>query len=139
MAPRRWLGLGLLVAWTASLALPVFTTCSAGYDHVGGWFLLLVGWFGILVWMPAWLANVAIVGIGAALYFHRRPPIWLGVLTAVVAATAWRWEAWADDTGERPICHYHAGYWLWLGAAALALLATIVVRFEAGSAARAPD
>jgi hypothetical protein len=129
MVVRRWLGLVILLTWTASLALPVFTTCRTGYDHVGGWVLLLLGWLGLLTLMPAWLANFLIVGIGGALFFRRRPPIWLGVLAAILAGTAWWWKAWADDTGEVPICHYHAGYWLWLAIGALTLLATIIAQF----------
>src|SRR5215470_16150558 len=107
MALRRWLGLAILLAWTASLALPVFTTCTPGYDHVQGWFLLLFGWLGFLTVTPAWLANGLMAGIGVALLFNQRPPLWLGVFTAVIAGTAWWWRAWADDVGERPICHYH--------------------------------
>jgi hypothetical protein len=120
----------ILLTWTASLALPVFTSCRTGYDHVGGWVLLLLGWLGLLTLMPARLANFLIVGIGGALFFHRRPPIWLGVLTAILAGTAWWWKAWGDDTGELPIRHYHEGYWLWLTIAALTLLATIIARFS---------
>lgn len=136
MSLRRWLGLALLLTWSLSLALPVFTTCTPGYDHVRGLVVLVLGWLGVLSLMPAWLANVLMVPIGIGLLLQRRPPVWLGVLTAGIASTALWWKAWADDLGERPICHYHAGYWLWLGAAALALLATIVGRRGAGPAAQ---
>src|SRR5215469_9026544 len=114
MSTRRWLGLAILLTWILSLALPVFTTCAPGYDHVRGLVLLALGWFGVLALMPAWLANGLIVGIGGALLVQRRPPVWLGLLTATIASTALWWKAWGDDLGERPICHYHTGYWLWL-------------------------
>ena len=125
---ERQVGLFILALWVGSLILPVFSTCRPGYDHVGGWFLLLFGWFGVLVLMPAWLANGFILGIGITLAFGRRPPIWLGVLAVGFAATAWWWTAWQDDTGAVPICHYHSGYWLWLATAAVALIASIAVR-----------
>jgi hypothetical protein len=139
MAMGRWFGLLILLTWTASLALPVFSACRTGYDHVGGWVLLLLGWLGFLTLMPAWLANFLIVGIGVARFFRRRTPIWLGALTAILAATALWWKAWRDDTGEVPICHYHAGYWLWLASAALALLATIMARFGTRTEASPSD
>ena len=126
--PRRLAGFLILALWVVSLILPVFSTCRPGYDHVGGWFLLLFGWFGVFVLMPAWLANPLILGIGGTLAFGRRPPIWLGVLTAGLAATAWWWTAWQDDAGSAPICRYHAGYWLWLVTAALVLIAPIALR-----------
>ncbi len=126
--PRRLAGFLILLLWTLSLILPAFSTCRPGYDHVGGWFLLLLGWLGLLTLTPAWLANFFILGVGVTLALGKRPPIWLGVLAAGFAVTAWWWTAWGDDTGLVPICHYHAGYWLWLAAAALALIAPVAAR-----------
>jgi len=128
VAMRRWAGLAILLLWTASLILPVFTTCRAGYDHVGGWFLLMFGWFGILMLIPAWFANFFVLAVATILVLEMRPPIWLGLLGAILAATAWWWTAWQDDTGAVPICHYHAGYWLWLAVAALAAIVPILIR-----------
>jgi hypothetical protein len=122
----RWLGALVLAVWALSLAAPVFTTCAPGYDHVPGFFLLALGWFGIFALMPAWFANFPIVWIGARLFFRRRQPVWPGGVAVLIAGTALWWKAWGDDTGERPICHYHAGYYLWLASALLALVATIV-------------
>ena len=127
--PWQLVGFLVLAPWTLSLAVPVFSTCRPGYDHVGGWFLLLFGWFGVFVFMPAWLANIFILAVGGVLAFGRRPPIWLGVLAGGFAATAWWWKEWQDDTGAVPICHYHAGYWLWLASAAVALIAPIAMRW----------
>jgi hypothetical protein len=89
-ATSRWLGLLVLTMWGVSLFLPVFTTCRPGYDHVEGWFVLSFGWFGILAYMPAWFANLFVLGVGAMLVLEMRPPIWLGALAAIFGATAWR-------------------------------------------------
>jgi hypothetical protein len=125
-SPSRIAGIVILALWALSLALPVFTTCRPGYDHVGGWFLLGFGWMGLMLLQPAWLANWLIVIIAAILLAERRAPIWLGVLMAAIAGGAWFFTAWYDDTGNVPICHYHAGYWLWLATAVVALLATFL-------------
>jgi hypothetical protein len=125
---RRRVGLFILVLWLVSLALPVFTTCRPGYDHVGGWFILLMGWMGVIVVQPAWFANILILIVAIILIAHRRAPVWLGVLTAALAACALYFKDMVDDTGNVPICHYHAGYWLWLGTGALVLIATVTTR-----------
>ena len=127
----RAAGIVILLMWAVSLVLPVFSTCRSGYDHVGGWFLLGFGWMGAMVLQPAWFANWLIVIIAAILLAERRAPIWLGVLTALVAGGAWFFTDWYDDTGNVPICHYHAGYWLWFATADVALLATFLPRRHA--------
>src|SRR5258707_11145169 len=99
--PRRLTGFLILVLWVVSLILPVFSTCRPGYDHVGGWFLLLFGWFGVFVLMPAWLANFFILGVGGALALRKRPPIWLGVLAGGRAATPPGWTEWQDRPALR--------------------------------------
>jgi hypothetical protein len=124
----RATGILILLMWLASLALPVFTTCRAGYDHVGGWFVLMMGWMGVIIVQPAWFANIAILAIAILLIVRRRAPIWLGIIAAGLAACAWYFTDMVDDTGNVPICHYHAGYWLWLATAGVALLATFIPR-----------
>jgi hypothetical protein len=99
----RIAGIIVLLMWAVSLALPVFTTCRPGYDYVGGWFLLGFGWFGIMALQPAWFANWLIVIIAAILSAERRAPIWLGVVTVIVAGCAWYFTDWYDDTGNVPI------------------------------------
>jgi hypothetical protein len=128
IAGRRWLGLLVLATWVVSLFLPVFTTCRPGYDHVEGWFLLAYGWFGIMAYVPAWFANLFVLVVGALLVLEMRVPVWLGTLAALFAATAWWFTDWYDDTGAVPICHYHAGYWIWLGAALIAFLVPVMVK-----------
>jgi hypothetical protein len=118
----RILGAVILLMWAVSLVLPVFTTCRAGYDHVGGWFLLLMGWLGVLEVQPAWFANILIVLIAILLMVRQRASIWLGIPAALYFTDMY------DDTGNVPICHYHAGYWLWLATAGAALLATFIPR-----------
>ena len=125
---RRFAGLLILLMWGVSLALPVFSTCRAGYDHVGGWFVLMIGWMGVMILQPAWFANVLIVIIAVLMLAGRRAPIWLGIVTAAIAGAAWLFTDMYDDTGNVPICHYHAGYWLWLATAGVALLATFLPR-----------
>lgn len=124
----RIAGIAIFAMWAASLVLPVFTTCRAGYDHVGGWFVLMMGWMGVMALQPAWFANILILVMAALLIWRHHAPIWLGVITAVVAACAWYFTDMYDDTGNVPICHYHAGYWLWLATAGVALLATLIPR-----------
>ncbi len=138
VSTRRWLGLLVLVTWAASLFLPVFTTCRPGYDHVQGWFVLAFGWFGIMAYMPAWFANVFVLIVGAMLVLEMRPPVWLGALAVIFAATAWWFTDWYDDTGNVPICHYHAGYWVWLGGALFTFAASVIVRMLARSMASGP-
>ncbi|MEI9929781.1 MAG: hypothetical protein WDM89_04250 [Rhizomicrobium sp.] len=98
------------------------------------WVLLLMGWLGVLAFMPAWFANVWILAVGVLLVLKKRPPVWLGVLAPIFAASAWWWTNWYDDTGNVPICHYHAGYWVWLGAALASLAVTLIVRMRTTSA-----
>ncbi|HEX4533511.1 MAG TPA: hypothetical protein VH000_04715 [Rhizomicrobium sp.] len=126
----RVAGVAIALLWLASLALPVFTTCRPGYDHVEGWFLLAFGWWGIMAYTPAWFANFGMVILSLLLIIRGRAPIWLGILTGAIAATAWFFTDWYDDTGAVPICQYHAGYWLWFGAAAIALIAPFLPRLE---------
>jgi hypothetical protein len=125
---RRRAGALILIMWLVSLALPVFTTCRPGYDHVGGWFMLLMGWMGVMVIQPAWFANILILIIAGLLIAGKRAPIWLGVPAAALAGCGLYFKDMYDDTGSVPICHYHAGYWLWFATAAVALLATFFVR-----------
>jgi hypothetical protein len=136
----RIAGIVILLMWAVSLVLPVFTTCRPGYDHVGGWFLLGFGWMGVMMLQPAWFANWLIVIIATILLAERRAPIWLGIVTAIVAGAAWFFTAWYDDTGDVPICHYHAGFWLWLATAVAALLATFLPRrYAVQSTSRSSD
>jgi hypothetical protein len=124
----RYAGILILVMWVASLILPVFSTCRAGYDHVGGWFMLMMGWMGVIVLQPAWFANLLMLVIAGLLLARGHAPVWLGVLTVIIAAPAWLFKEMTDDTGAVPICHYHAGYWLWFATAVVALLATFIPR-----------
>jgi hypothetical protein len=124
----RIAGIAILMMWIASLILPVFTTCRAGYDHVGGWFVLMIGWMGVLELQPAWFANLLILVIAGILLAERRAPVWLGGITLALAGCAFYFKDMVDDTGQVPICHYHAGYWLWLATAVVALLATFIPR-----------
>ena len=124
----RWIGIAILALWATSLALPAFSTCRAGYDHVGGWFVLMMGWMGVIILQPAWIANIGILIIAVILIAKRHAPIWLGIPTALLAGCALYFTDMVDDTGNVPICHYHAGYWLWLAVAALALAATFLPR-----------
>lgn len=125
---RRVAGLFVLALWGVSLALPVFTTCRTGYDHVAGWFLLAFGWMGFMAGMPAWLANIFVPISALILAVGNRVPMWVGIVGGGLAATALFWKSWVDDTGNVPICHYHPGYWVWLAAAAIVLLVSILDR-----------
>ncbi len=127
----RIAGILILLMWAASLALPTISACRAGYDHAPGVFLLAIGWMGLLMLQPAWIANILILVIAGMLLVRQRAPIWLGVLTVVIAGCGWFFTALYDDTGPVPICHYHAGYWLWFATAAVALLATFLLRAPA--------
>jgi hypothetical protein len=113
-ATRRWLGLLILVLWAASLLLPVFTTCRPGFYHVEGYWLLLLGYYGLSVNEPGWIANLFMVAIGGVLVLGRRPWMWLGILCAAFTASAWWFTDWYSYDSVLPICHYHTGYWLWL-------------------------
>jgi hypothetical protein len=130
----RAIGAIILGLWAVSLLLPVFTTCRPGYDHVQGWFLLALGWFGFMAFMPAWLANMFILLMGTMLVLEFRPRLWIGIACAVFAATAWWFTDWYDDTGAVPICHYHAGYWLWLAVALIVLAVPLIVRLRSNNA-----
>jgi hypothetical protein len=86
-----------------------------------------------MAYMPAWFANLFVVIVGTVLVLEMQPWIWMGVLGAAFAATAWWFTDWYDDTGAVPICHYHAGYWLWLGVALIALVVPVIVRVDGGT------
>ena len=92
------------------------------------------GWFGLMAYMPAWIANIFILIMGAMLVLEFRPRVWIGIAAATFAATAWWFTDWYDDTGNVPICHYHAGYWLWLAVALIVLLVPVIVRARNTSA-----
>ena len=123
MTVRRWLGLAILLGWIVSLAAPV-ASLSGNRIWGNGLQLLLIGWLGFLMFIPAWLANFPIMGIGLALLLGRQPPKWLGIITAFLASTALFWRQVPGDVGSSHIGHYHFGYWLWIATGWLCLLAT---------------
>jgi hypothetical protein len=119
----RAAGALILLLWLASLPLPVFATCHSGGNYTEGWSLLAYGWFGFLVLNPAWLANIGMMIVPLLLIIRGRAPIWLGIATGLIAATAWFFTDMYDDQGSIPICYRGAGYWVWLAVGALTLLA----------------
>jgi hypothetical protein len=124
----RIAGIATLLVWGASLALPVLTACGPGYDHAPGVFVLAIGWLGLLEFQPAWIANVLMVIVAIMLLARQRAPVWLGIVTALIAACGLYLPAIYDDRGEVPICHYHVGYYLWFVAAGVALIGTFLSR-----------
>ena len=128
LSPPRIASIATLLIWGASLALPTLTTCSSGYDHAPGVFLLAIGWMGAFAFQPAWLANILMVVVAIMLLVRQRAPVWLGIATALIAACGFYFPAIYDDRGTIPICHYHVGYYLWFVAAAAALIGTFLSR-----------
>ena len=124
-AERRWLGLLILLLWAISLILPVFTTCRPGSYYVEGYVLLMFGWYGLSVGAPAWIANLFIVAIGGVLALGRRPWMLLGILCAAFTACALWFTDWYSYGGAMPICHYYAGYWLWIAVGFIAAVIPI--------------
>ncbi len=69
-----------------ALPFPVFETINPEGDYEGrchGWEALLVGWFGLLVGCPAWLANPLILLVAVFLHFKK----WPNAFVAASAAT----------------------------------------------------
>jgi hypothetical protein len=93
--------------------------------------LLLTGWLGLLVGVPAWLANPALATawILALLGPSRR---WYAFAFAVLAVglcasfLIYR-DILVDEAGHRhAITAYAPGYWLWLASAGVALAGAFV-------------
>ncbi len=127
-SPPRIAGIVILLMWGASLALPTLTTCSSGYDHAPGIFLLAIGWLVCSNSSRPGSHNILIVVIAGLLLVRQRAPVWLGAATALIAACGSYFPNIYDDRGTIPICHYHAGYYLWFAAAAAALIGTFLSR-----------
>ena len=137
----KYAAVALVLAWAASLAMPV-ATFGAGADETwAGWAVLMLGWLGFLTGQFAWLGNFGFV---ACLFLLIRPKapgrtgLIIGGVTLALAlhGLGWSWVYRNDGPAAvpTPIEGYHAGYYLWIastaGAGALLLVYALLSRGE---------
>jgi hypothetical protein len=111
----------IVLLWSTSLALPVMTDGPDSTYH--GTLILMLGWMGLFVFQFAWLANILLMPALGLLLVERPPRTAskiLGGLLLALFVSALAWDEMYYDNGTRPILSYHSGYFLWLGAVAVA-------------------
>jgi hypothetical protein len=92
--------------------------------------LLLVGWLGVIMGVPAWLANPFLVGAWVLACFRRMR--WIGLCCALISLAFMlsfllHGEIMTDEAGGySKITGYGAGYWLWVASAAAALVGSLI-------------
>lgn len=135
----KYWALALVIAWAASIMLPVATFGPEEDATWQGWAMLMLGWIGLLIGQPGWLANV---GFALCLVFmlRQRPPgrwgMAVGLVTAGLALHSLTWTWVFANEGPKavpsPITAYHVGYWLWIAtttaAGALLFASALAVR-----------
>lgn len=110
------------------LALPAYTVAGPGRPQVVFGFLeLLIGWLGIFYGIPEWLADpLLLVAWGLILARRYKAATIAAVCATLLAAGFLLREVIVNSeapTYARIVAH-HLGYWLWVGSAAVACLAS---------------
>jgi hypothetical protein len=121
----KWYRLAALLIvglFIAACATPFFDRCPPGLQRRWeyGFAPLLFGWIGIPHGIYAWCGNIPLAACLVYLVQGRATPLWLPVVGGLVALTGLG-PMWI---GGR-ICGRDVGFWLWLGAFAVAVLASL--------------
>lgn len=105
--------------WLCSLALPVAIMGPSSDNIFPGWFILIMGWLGLLVGQLGWFANIAFLASLGILAFSRTRTLWgsaLSLVLTALAADGLLWHEMYGDNGSAPIQAFGAGYYLWFAA-----------------------
>jgi hypothetical protein len=105
------------VMWGLSVALPVWETRSdyGEWGVVRGALPALIGWLGILVLCPAWLANMLLIPVARKMFKRNGGGFWLSVTAFAIASTAYAMPAVYGDNETDTIVMRMFGFYLWLG------------------------
>jgi hypothetical protein len=137
-----------IVAWVfiaCSVLVFVISLTQVGFTidrrDPAGWspslLLLLIGWLGVFVGFPAWLANPALMLAWLLAFFRSaRTAAFVCSLAAVVLALSFllHKEILSDEAGNRSkITGYGAGYWLWVASTVLAAIGCALSAADASS------
>lgn len=118
LVERRLLGIVIIGLWLGSLATPAAYFVRAG-TPIGGVDVLFMGWMGILMSQPAWLANPMLLIVLPAFVFLKEPG-WLmragGIALAIFAFAAFFWHSWPLGTNYSAEIHFGLGFYLWIAA-----------------------
>ena len=111
--------------WTASLVLPVWETRSNNGEWalVNGNLPAVIGFLGILVWCPAWFANLLLIPSCVTLFKGKRVGFWLSVVGLAIALSAYWMPGIYGDNDEAVIVGRRIGFYLWLASFLLLVLA----------------
>jgi hypothetical protein len=134
-----WLAASVaMFAW--SLIGPAFyqdsTGSASGEAGLEGWFLLAVGYYGIVFGSIAWFANPALCA--AWLLLLLKQPRWAAASAATAVAlglSSLLLQEYSNGNAHHRISHYSAFYWLWIGSAAVVFLGGLVL----AATARSPE
>lgn len=94
-----------------------------------GYGLLLLGWMAVLMGVPAWLANPAVMAAWILLLVDlKRAAFAAAALAMLFALSFLLWDKIiTDEAGNySKITGYGSGYWCWVASAAMAFLGGIV-------------
>jgi hypothetical protein len=116
---RRVIGIVALVAWVASLALPVETECLGLWYSSPGYRLALIGWLGALVGQFGWYANPFMLWQIGRLLLGRRPGIIGSLIALCLTLSAFFWKTSFTGDAWITICERHAGFYIWIACAVL--------------------
>lgn len=115
---RRLIGVVIIGLWLGSLATPAAYLARAG-TPIGGIDVLFMGWMGLLLFQPAWLANPMLLIVLPAFVFLKEPG-WLvrggGIALAMFTVAAFFWNTWPVGTNYSAEIHFGLGFYLWIAA-----------------------
>src|SRR5262245_55520441 len=119
--PRFWIAGAIIMTcllWGLAVAMPVWETRS---NQTGDWAIAhgyipaLLGWLGLLVKCPAWLANILLISLCMTLGKSRSASFVLSLVGFALAASAYAFPAIYGDNDEAVIVRRLIGFYLWLG------------------------
>lgn len=125
---KKYLLLGTVILFTASLTQKAYCTASACSDSVMvfllGWAALLSGGAGF-----CWLANPLLIAAWVMLRRNLRSAMFLSMFAALLALSFLLFDTVLDNENgqNQTINTYRLGYWLWVGSSVIMLAGTFVL------------
>ncbi len=132
MKPRLQVLLAAVASFAVSLFLPAIAYDVAGTsDSMSGLSLLLMGWFDVFAGVVGWLANPFFAFGCVAVLLRRKITsivlLALSLLLAISSVQLFSSGVMKDESGALyPLQHFSAGFYLWLAAIVVALIAAFI-------------